>query len=181
MVAALTQNHTAEKQQHTLLASVIVFILLCGITALIAFTYFGHSDATTKPTPYFKLKLFDDNEFQLRDHGGKPILISFFASWCLPCTEEAPVINQAYDEYKPKGVTFLAIAVSDKEQDARQFVLKHNLSFPAGLDNSGKISKAFGISGLPTIVFIGKDGMTHRIHSGGVTARFLKHELDGLL
>ena len=183
MVGALKQDHATKRELKPLLISFILFILICSTILLVAFIYIGSEDesAVKKPTPYFKLKLFNGNEFQLDDYRGKPILISFFASWCLPCTEEAPIINSIYDEYGPKGITFLAIAVSDEEKNARQFVSKHKLGFPAGLDDAGKIHKAFGISGIPAIVFIDKDGMTRRIHSGGVTQRFLKNELDKLL
>jgi len=180
--SVLKQDHAVNTPLKPLLISIVVFILLSSVILLIAFAYLNSdNDSIRSPTPYFRLKLFNGQEFQLKDHKKKPILISFFASWCLPCTEEAPIINKAYDEYGPKGVTFLAIAVSDEDQSARQFVLKHNLRFPVGHDESGKIHKAYGISGIPAIIFIDKDGMAGPIHSGGVTQRFLRNELNKLL
>lgn len=182
-IGVLKQDHPAKPQLKPLLISFAVFILLCGGTLFIAFTYLGSEDAISKreSAADFRLRLIDGREFQLSDHRGKPVLISFFASWCLPCIEEAPIINKAFDEYGRKGVIFVAIAVSDEDKQARQFVLKNVLRFPAGLDDSGEIHKAYGISGIPTIVFIGKDGMANHIHSGGVTERSLKYELDSLL
>ncbi len=134
-----------------------------------------------EPAPDFNLELFDGNNFQLSDQKGKPVLINFFASWCVPCKEEIPVLEKVGREYKLKGVVFLAIAVNDSEEKVRAFLAEHGLSFSAGLDKTGSIQEAFGLYGVPTTFFITKEGITNYIHAGGVTEELLRYELDKLL
>jgi cytochrome c biogenesis protein CcmG, thiol:disulfide interchange protein DsbE len=152
----------------------IVVLLLCA----------GCSDDTgsvRRPAPEFVLALLDGSDFRLSDHQGAPVLINFFASWCAPCVEEAPVIEAVYREYRQKGVAFLAVAINDEPEKARQFLDKHGLSFPAGIDLTGKVQEAYGVYGLPTTIFIDSQGITNYLHPGSVTERLLKHELDKLL
>ena len=134
-----------------------------------------------EPTPDFSLELFDGSHFRLSDHKGKPVLTNFFASWCVPCKEEIPHLEQVGRECAAKGVVFLAIAVTDSEDKAREFVEEHGLTFPAGIDKTGSIQETFGLYGVPTTFFITRDGMTNYIHAGAVTEELLRHELDKLL
>lgn len=134
-----------------------------------------------EPAPDFSLELFDGSTFQLSDHRGKPILINFFASWCVPCKEEIPVLEMIGQEYSLKGVVFLAIAVNDSEEKARAFLGEHGLSFAAGIDKTNSVQEAFGLYGVPTTYFIDKEGITNYLHAGIVTEELLRHELDKLL
>ncbi len=134
-----------------------------------------------QPAPDFSLELFDGSTFLLSDHKGKPILINFFASWCVPCKEEIPVLEMIGQEYRLKGVVFLAIAVNDSEEKAKAFLDEHGLSFPAGIDKTNSVQEAFGLYGVPTTFFITKKGITNYLHAGAVTEELLRHELDKLL
>jgi len=139
------------------------------------------SSETKEPAPNFTLKLLDGKDFHLSDHKGKPVLINFFASWCLPCREEMPVFEKIVHEYKPKGVVFLGIAIDDTEEKMKDFVAKYGVTFPVGLDKTAAIQKSFGLYGIPTTYFIDKQGITNYSHSGSVTEELLQHELDKLL
>ncbi len=136
---------------------------------------------TKEPAPNFTLPLFDGKNFQLSDHKGKPILINFFASWCLPCREEMPVLEKIVHEYGPKGVVFLGIAIDDTEEKMKDFIAKYGVTFPVGLDKTAAIQKSFGLYGIPTTYFINKQGIINYFHSGSVTEELLQHELDKLL
>ncbi len=129
----------------------------------------------------FSLDLFDGERFQLSNHKGKPVFINFWASWCVPCAEEMPAIEKVYKEYKSKGVVFVGIAVNDTETKAGEFAEKFEVTFPVGLDEAGDIREAYGIYGVPTSLFVSKDGRTNYVHVGRVTEDLLRHELDKLL
>ena len=129
----------------------------------------------------FTLKLLDGKDFHLNDYKGKPVLINFFASWCLPCREEMPVLEKIVNEYNPKGVVFLGIAVDDTEEKMKDFIAKYGVTFPVGLDKTAAIQKSFGLYGIPTTYFIDKQGIINYFHSGTVTEELLHHELDKLL
>ena len=117
----------------------------------------------------------------MQEQRGKVVVINFFASWCRSCGEETPVIEKMAREYAPEDVVFLAIAVDDTESKAKAFMKKIGLTIPAGLDRTGAIRDAFGLYGMPTTYFIGKDGMIGYFHAGVVTEQLLKHEIDKLL
>lgn len=131
--------------------------------------------------PDFSLVLLKGDRFRFADHKGKPVLINFFASWCLPCREEMPVLEKIVRAYRPKGVVFLGIAIDDTEDKIQDFTRRYGVSFPVGLDQSGAVQKSFGLYGVPTTYFIDRAGIINYFHSGGVTEELLQHEIDKLL
>lgn len=141
----------------------------------------ANSSEAREAAPNFELVLLDGKSFQLSDYKGKPVLINFFASWCLPCREEMPVLEKIVGTYQPKGVVFVGIAVDDTEEKMKDFIARYKVTFPVGLDKTAEIQKSFGLYGIPTTYFIDKEGMINYFHSGVVTEDLLKHELDKLL
>lgn len=138
------------------------------------------SSESIEPAPDFTLTLLDGSSFRLSDHKGKPVLINFFASWCLPCREEMPVLEKIVRDYQPKDVVFLGIAVDDTEEKMKDFIKRYDVTFPVGLDKTGEVQKFFGLYGIPTTYFIDRNGMIRYFHSGAVTEKLLQHELDKL-
>lgn len=129
----------------------------------------------------FELTLFDGGRFRLSENRGKAVVINFFASWCVSCGEETPVIERTAQAYSQRGVVFLAIAVDDTEAKARAFLKKTGLTIAAGLDRSGKIKDAYGIYGMPTTYFIDREGRVSYLHAGAVSEELLRHEIGKLL
>jgi len=166
---------------YKLLLAVSVPGLLLALVA--AGLLFSSGDAVTekKVAADFSLELLDSGTFRLSDHKGSPVMINFFASWCHPCREEIPALVAIRNEYKPKGVFFLGIAIDDTEKDVKKFIKQLGFTFPIGLDKTGKIKDAFGVYGLPTTFFIDKKGLINYFHPGGVTKDLLRYELDKLL
>ena len=147
----------------------------------------GCNENTTAPktaketAPDFNMTLFDGGNFQLSDQKGKAVVINFFASWCVSCGKETPIIEKIAHTYSPQGVVFLAIAVDDTEKKAKAFMQKIGLTIPAGLDRTGKIKDDYRLYGMPTTFFIDKNGKISYLHAGVVTEELLKHEIDKLL
>ena len=160
-----------------------LFALLMSSLLLIM----GCGDNTTGPpaameaAPDFNIALFESGDFQLSAQKGKIVVINFFASWCVSCGKETPVIEIISHKYSPQTVVFLAIAVDDTEKKAKAFMQKMGMTIPAGLDKTGKIKEAYGIYGMPTAFFIDKNGKVSYSHAGIVTEELLKHEIDKLL
>ena len=161
------------------------FLLALLISSLLLIT--GCNDNTTAPptameaAPDFNLSLFEGGDFKLSAQKGRVVVINFFASWCVSCGEETPVIEKASHKYAPQTVVFLAIAVDDTEKKAKAFMKKMGLTIPAGLDKTGEIKDAYGLYGMPTTFFIDKNGKISYFHAGIVTEELLKHEIDKLL
>ena len=163
-----------------MLALIVVGLLLTQGDSTIG--SFSKPPAEKKESaPAFSLVLLDGKTFNLGDYKGKPVLINFFASWCLPCREEMPVLEKMGQEYSQKGVIFLGIAIDDTEAKMNDFVARYGVTFPVGLDKTSTIQKSFGLYGIPTTYFIDKQGVINYSHSGSVTEELLQHELDKLL
>jgi peroxiredoxin len=137
--------------------------------------------AAKEIAPEFELPLFDGGRFRLSEHKGNAVVINFFASWCVSCGEETPVIEKTARAYSQQGVVFLAIAVDDTEAKARAFLKKTGLTIAAGLDRSGKIKDAYGIYGMPTTYFIDRAGKVNYLHAGAVSEELLRQEIGKLL
>jgi cytochrome c biogenesis protein CcmG, thiol:disulfide interchange protein DsbE len=109
--------------------------------------------------PDFKLGLFDGSTFTLSDalQTGKPVVVNFWASWCGPCADEAPVIQDASRRYGDK-FTFVGVDVQDTDADAQAFMRKYGLTYLNGSGNAGPISVQYGMRGVPETYFIAPDG-----------------------
>ena len=110
--------------------------------------------------PDFTLGLFDGGSFVLSDHlamDGRPVVMNFWASWCVPCREEMPAFD-AVARRHPE-VLFIGVAVQDIEVAARQFAEEAAVSYPLGLDEDGVIIARYPTLGLPTTWFITSDGV----------------------
>ena len=147
-----------------MLALVVAGLLLTRGDAKNEFSSKASSEKK-EPAPNFTLKLIDGKDFHLGDHKGKPVLINFFASRCLPCREEMPVLEKIVHEYEPKGVIFLGVAIDDTEEKMKDFIAKYEVTFPVGLDKTAAIQNPL-VYGIPTTYFIDKQGVINYSHSG---------------
>lgn len=109
--------------------------------------------------PDFSLGLFDGSNFTLDGalRTGKPVVVNFWASWCGPCADEAPVLQDAARRYGDQ-VTFVGIDVQDIDSDAQTFLHKYGITYQNGSGNAGPISVQYGMRGVPETYFIAPDG-----------------------
>lgn len=118
-----------------------------------------------KPAPDFELKTLDGEVVRLKSLQGKPVLLSFWASWCGPCRRELPGLNELYGEFGGKGLVVLGINDEDKG-DARRYVAKAGLKFPILHDGSKRVARAYRVRSIPTVFLLDRDGMIVRFFSG---------------
>lgn len=120
------------------------------------------------PAPDFSLRTLDGVTVTLRALQGRPVLINFWASWCLPCREEAPELQRLYEEYQDRGLVILGVNVTQQDTlvDARAYVSEFKITFPIPLDENGEAMRAFRVPGLPTSFFVDRLGIIRNVVIG---------------
>ena len=108
-----------------------------------------------KSAPSFELALLDGSGVLTdEDLEGRPVVINFWASWCIPCREEAPLFERAWNAYRDEGVMFLGVNIKDAESDARDFVERFGITYPVVRDEDEGLTRRFGVRGLPETFFV---------------------------
>ena len=139
-----------------------------------------------KPAPGFTLMDIDGHPVSLAALKGQPVLISFWATWCVPCRDELPLIRDEYLAHRAEGFSVVAIDFGDESAaTVRRFWQSMNLEPPAVLDPSGKASTAYGValssSGLPVSVLVARDGTVSSYEPFPLTRDFLDPALQKIL
>jgi peroxiredoxin len=108
--------------------------------------------------PDFTARAMDDRELSLADLRGKVVIVNFWASWCLECRPEMPVLERLHRDFGARGLAVIGINAREAPATARRYAGDLGLSFPLVLDLDGKINVLYGVIGLPTTFLIGRDG-----------------------
>ncbi len=103
---------------------------------------------------------------KLSDYKGKTVYLDFWASWCGPCKQSFPWMNDMQTRYGANGLRVVAINVDQKPEEARAFLQDNPAGFDVAFDAAAKTPKAYAIKGMPTSVLIGPDGKVISVHSG---------------
>lgn len=135
-----------------------------------------------RPAADFDLPLIlpynGDAAFRLSDYRGQTVVLNFWASWCAPCRDEAPALEQAWQKYRNEDVVFLGVNTWDSQEDARIFMQSFGLTFPNVLDEPGTTAVEYGMMGIPETYFISPDGMISRKVIGGVTVDSISQAIE---
>jgi cytochrome c biogenesis protein CcmG, thiol:disulfide interchange protein DsbE len=140
----------------------------------------GSVPVAVRPAPAFSLTLLDGTSFDLSAARGKPVVVNFWASWCIPCEEEAAVLERGSRAYRDRAV-FIGVNVQDTEPLARDFMRRFGVTYPNGRDATGAIAVDYGMSGVPETYFIDRDGLLVRKWQGALDEARLRSFLDDLL
>lgn len=122
-----------------------------------------------KAAPNFSVITFDNQKIILEELKGKPVVLNFFASWCVPCWAESVELESVWQQYKDKSY-FIGLAVNDSTDAAIKFVKETGVSFYTSKDNlAGTISLDYGVTGIPETFFIDSKGIIKNKFLGAIT------------
>ena len=124
------------------------------------------SDGAPIPAPAFSLPRITGipgtpagtGPISLASLRGKVVVLNFWASWCIPCKQESPRMQQAYLKYRDQGVVVLGVDAQDFTGDARSFAKKYGLTYPMVHDGSGAMMNPYGVTGFPETFFVDRKG-----------------------
>ncbi len=112
----------------------------------------------TPAVPAITLPGLEGPSIALATLKGHPVVLNFWASWCVPCREEAPLLEAIWKTSQAKGVIVVGVDTQDLEQPARAFLRQYRITFPTVRDPDGTVARLFGTTGVPETFFIGSDG-----------------------
>jgi peroxiredoxin len=147
------------------------------LAALVATAWPAAADDAAVPAPDFTLASRAGGQLSLADLKGQVVMINFWASWCGPCRQEFPALDQIYAKYKPMGFTIVAINVESEKSDAEKFLAATPASFPILFDPDNAVSGRYGVSAMPTTVLVDRQGRVrwqHRAYKPGDEAKYIE-------
>jgi len=125
------------------------------------------------PVPNFTVRDLSGKSVTSNDLRGKVAVLDFWASWCMPCREELPLLQEVAAEFTRSDVAFLAISVDlESAAEVKDFLKNNKIRLPGFLDVHGSASEAFEVSALPTLIIINKQGRIISRHDGFAPATF---------
>ena len=141
---------------------------LKGVTyaALVVASVAYAADAGAPPAPAFTLTSLTGQPAALSQYKGQVVMVNFWATWCGPCQQEMPLLDQMYKKYKPAGFTLIGVNVDKEAPPVKDLMARKPVSFPILLDPANQVSKAYHVDEMPSSVLIDRKGEIRYVHRG---------------
>jgi cytochrome c biogenesis protein CcmG, thiol:disulfide interchange protein DsbE len=163
----MTEITSPQTKTSSMVWRVIALLVVVGLVIVLAFGLRARYAAQPRSgaAPDFTMPLYagydgglGKQQVRLADLRGQVVFINFWASWCVPCREEQPVLEKLWRQYRAKGVVFLGIDYVDTEPAALQYLKDFGVTYPNGPDLGTKISPKYHIQGVPESFLVDQQG-----------------------
>jgi peroxiredoxin len=148
-----------------MLNSTRTLVKRCALAAIVIASSAFAADATG-PAPSFQLTNLTGQPGGLSQYKGQVVMVNFWATWCGPCQQEMPLLDQMYKKYKPAGFTLIGVNVDKEAPAVKELLARKPVSFPVLLDPANSVSKAYHVDEMPSSVIIDRKGQIRYIHRG---------------
>jgi cytochrome c biogenesis protein CcmG/thiol:disulfide interchange protein DsbE len=161
------------------LAIILPLLILLGV----GFRFNPHEVPSVlpgKPAPQCDLRTLDGEAVALTDFRGKPVLVNFWSTWCVPCEVEHNLLQQAAKAYGSRA-QFLGVVYQDEESAVRRYVNRKGSTYPQMMDPGSRCSIDYGVSGVPETFFIDPAGVVIHKKTGPLTGMEIQRYIDPIL
>ena len=147
------------------------------LTMTLLFSAVAKAEVLEGMAPDFTLKSRSGENVKLSEHRGEVVMINFWASWCAPCRQEMPLLEEMYKKYSDLGFVLLGVNVEEDSSKATELLRDIPVSFPVLYDNKNEVTKLYKVVAMPSTVMVDRDGNMRYLHRGylpGYEAEYIK-------
>jgi cytochrome c biogenesis protein CcmG/thiol:disulfide interchange protein DsbE len=177
----------AEPSRRRTVWLLAILVLIVGLVAVLAFGLRPKTSTKLQgqPAPNFELTAFngefEGQQFSLDDLRGQPVVLNFWASWCVECDKEMALLEQAWQDYRDQGVWFIGVDYLDIDSEGLAYLDRFNITYPNAPDIGSRTYEDYRCTGVPETFFIDKDGEIQHVQIGPLSQPQLYGLLDGLV
>ncbi len=141
-------------------------ILLGALLSVFAVGSLAASDLTGQAAPDFVLKSSTGENLRLSEYRGDVVMINFWATWCGPCRQEMPLLDDLYARYGRVGFSLLGVNIDDDARRAMQMIDELGVNFPVLFDDTKEVSRLYQVEAMPVTVLVDRSGTVRHVHHG---------------
>jgi peroxiredoxin len=141
-------------------------ILVGLVFSAFAATSLASSGLEGQQAPDFALKSSSGENLRLSEYRGDVVMINFWATWCGPCRQEMPLLDELYNRYQRVGFNLLGVNIDDDSSRAMKMVSELGVSFPVLFDARKEVSKLYEVNAMPVTVIVDREGNVRYVHHG---------------
>jgi cytochrome c biogenesis protein CcmG/thiol:disulfide interchange protein DsbE len=163
----MTETASSQTKTSSIVWRIVALLVVVGLVIALGLQLSARNATrpTSGPAPDFTLPFYAGydgglatSQARLADLRGQVVFVNFWASWCVPCRDEQPVLERVWRQYRDKGVVFLGIDYVDTEPAALQYLKDFGVTYPNGPDLGTKISPKYHITGVPESFLVDRTG-----------------------
>lgn len=136
------------------------------VMTVFAATSLASSDMEGKQAPDFALKSSTGENLRLSEYRGDVVMINFWATWCGPCRQEMPLLDELYERYERVGFNLLGVNIDDDSRRAMEMIEELGVDFPVLFDARKEVSRLYEVEAMPVTVLVDREGNVRYVHHG---------------
>ena len=136
------------------------------VLSVFAASSLASSGLEGQQAPDFALKSSTGENLRLSEYRGDVVMINFWATWCGPCRQEMPLLDELYGRYQRVGFNLLGVNIDDDSRRAMQMIDELGVSFPVLFDSRKEVSELYDVEAMPVTVLVDREGTIRYIHHG---------------
>jgi peroxiredoxin len=140
--------------------------LIALVFSVFAASSLASSGMEGQQAPDFALKSSTGENLRLSEYRGDVVMINFWATWCGPCRQEMPLLEELYSRYQRVGFNLLGVNIDDDSRRAMQMAEELGINFPVLFDASKEVSKLYEVEAMPVTVLVDREGTVRYVHHG---------------